>query len=176
MDALLRRVAPAAATVALLALVGCARAAAGAPPASASAPPSPPASDALSRALGEAEPVEPARRERDVRRPADPGADPDGTSAPARGGVSGAGQPLVLRARTDDPSYGYAPTNPVRVGGAGAARYLAGLWGPAGQALAFERLRSCCLAVAGHSLDLYALSWAGLGEPILLYVDPQEHG
>jgi len=102
---------------------------------------------------------------------------PEGRGVP--NGVSGRGRVIVVSATTDDPTYGYAPTNPVKVGGIAGypePQYLSGLWGPEGQPIAYERLGSCCQEVAGHLLDKFAVSWEGLERPVILYLDMYEEG
>ncbi len=71
---------------------------------------------------------------------------------------------------SDDPTYGFARTNPILVGGgpAGERRFLSWLTLD-GRPILFERQGSVC----GHGrfLDLYAVAPAGGGEWRFLYLD-----
>lgn len=78
---------------------------------------------------------------------------------------------------TEDPSYGTTEENPIRVGNSnlydGIAReeaYLDSLVGPQGQALTFIRLKSI-LTESGETLDIYQVTYEGLTEPLILYLD-----
>ncbi len=71
--------------------------------------------------------------------------------------------------------YGYSLSDPIRVGGgwAGANRTIAvleALRGPDGQGTQFHRVGTQG-SPEGHLVDLYELTYAGLKEPIVLYVD-----
>lgn len=81
-------------------------------------------------------------------------------------------------------AFGYAPENPVRVGGGSPQegglnerRYLAALRGPAGEAVTYLRLGSCCEFATPHGiegsgmLDAYEVRYPGLAKPITLYLD-----
>jgi hypothetical protein len=95
------------------------------------------------------------------------------------------------------PDYGYAESNPIKVGGAYEKRgpqnegaYLSRLRGPAGQRLAIERRGSCCgfplgrptpmqkmmgMATGRGMLDAYNVTYAGLAGPVTLYLDEYRH-
>jgi hypothetical protein len=74
-----------------------------------------------------------------------------------------------------DPAYGYTEGNPIMVGGdvfGGPAReraYLDTLRGPDGQSITYERMGS--MNYGDTILDIYEVSYAGLAEPIVLYID-----
>jgi hypothetical protein len=92
-------------------------------------------------------------------------------------GVSGVGDVAVIDGTTLDPTYGYTPENPVRVGGfgsddpeSGQRAYLGALYGPEGQPIYYERVGS--QPGADCVLDVFAITYEGLGDqPLLLYVD-----
>ena len=86
----------------------------------------------------------------------------------------------------DAKALGYAPENPVKVGGGGERgvqnehAWLDGLRGPDGQAVTWFRLGSCCefetpnapRDMQGHGLlDAYEVTYPGLPHPVLLYLD-----
>jgi hypothetical protein len=74
-----------------------------------------------------------------------------------------------------DASYGYTPENPIRVGGdafGGPFReriYLDNLRGPSFEVVAYERMGS--KDFGNTILDLYELSYPGLSQPVLIYID-----
>lgn len=74
-----------------------------------------------------------------------------------------------------DASYGYTPENPIRVGGDafdGPFReriYLDNLSGPSFEVVAYERMGS--KDFGNTILDLYELSYSGLSQPVLIYID-----
>ena len=80
-------------------------------------------------------------------------------------------------------AYGYVPTKSIAVGGAaesGRARelaYLGALRGPAGEAVSFFRIGSCCPFESPRSpqgparIDVYEVTYPGLPKPVLLYFD-----
>jgi hypothetical protein len=119
--------------------------------------------------------------------------DPNGRGWP--NGSSGSEPGISIPATSTDPSYGYTPQNPIRVGGFRDAngsinqsaqgsinqrRYLASLWGPNGETIEYERLGGCCdypsnLGINGFArIDAYAITWAGRPPgvpPVYLYLD-----
>lgn len=81
-------------------------------------------------------------------------------------------------------AFGYAPENPIRVGGRSPQegglnqrRYLSLLRGPAGEPVTYLRLGSCCEFATPHGiegsgmLDAYEVQYPGLAKPITLYMD-----
>jgi hypothetical protein len=74
-----------------------------------------------------------------------------------------------------DPTYGYDPDNPVKVGGwifEGPARerlFLDNLLGPQGEAISYYREGS--IDHGDVILDVYHIEYADLVEPIILYID-----
>ena len=80
-----------------------------------------------------------------------------------------------LCAASTDPSYGHAKENAIAVGGdwfegpRRADEYLGGLAGPTGQRITFHRNGS--LVFRETILDEYEVSYEGLTNPIILYVD-----
>jgi hypothetical protein len=85
---------------------------------------------------------------------------------------------------SSDATYGFAATNPIRVGGdpfQGPARqraFLANLRGPAGEAVRFRRIGSVPVGVnaSGGLLDLYDVVHAGLEASVRLYMDLYSSG
>lgn len=102
---------------------------------------------------------------------------PEGRSTPF--GVSGGDPIAALEGPTLDPTYGFTPENPARVGGfgdedpeSGEKSFLHALWGPEGQPVYFERIGSCCPIEPFGMLDAFAVTYPGLeGEPLVLYLD-----
>jgi hypothetical protein len=82
----------------------------------------------------------------------------------------------------DDPTYGYTPTNPVKVGGeaiyaaAREIRYFDALRGPTGQGIHYKRLGAIPEKPPNSStfLDVYELSYEGLEKPIQIYANAYE--
>jgi hypothetical protein len=80
--------------------------------------------------------------------------------------------------------YGFSPENPIHVGGgpAGQHAFLEALRGPEGQPLAWRRLGSCCEfetpngAMGLGLLDLYEVTYAGLEQPVILYLNMYDAG
>jgi hypothetical protein len=76
---------------------------------------------------------------------------------------------------SEEATYGVTPENPVRVGGGdfeGALRtsaYLQNLRGPMGETITFVPRGS--LAQAGSTLTQFQVSYTGLDQPLMLYVD-----
>ena len=94
---------------------------------------------------------------------------------------------LVIGGVSDDPEYGHVPEKPVMVGNGGdfmngpqyEQRFLNSLAGPKGEALSWRRRGSAHpfatenapLPFGGGMLDVYEVTYPGLGEPILLYLN-----
>ena len=87
-----------------------------------------------------------------------------------------------LDVTADDPSYGYSPDNPIRVGGIqqGPSRermYLNALMGPNGEPIEYERIGSCCPFSTpngfkgGGLLDAFRVTYEGHASPITLYIN-----
>ncbi len=83
-----------------------------------------------------------------------------------------------------DRTYGYAESNPIRVGNGpkNARRYLNALAGPKGQKITYSRTGSCCtfktpLGYGGiGQLDKYKIAWTGQSSPLILYLNMFESG
>jgi hypothetical protein len=81
-------------------------------------------------------------------------------------------------------AYGFSPENPIHVGGgpAGQRAFLEALRGPDGQPLAWRRLGSCCEFETPNGLmglgllDLYEVTYEGLEQPVILYLDMYDSG
>lgn len=92
---------------------------------------------------------------------------------------------------TDD-QYGYTPEKPVKVAGltlegvtSGPQKekaFLNSLRGPQGQVIEYERLGSCCPVESQNSpwgmalLDVFAITWEGAKEPVVLYLNFYDAG
>lgn len=84
-----------------------------------------------------------------------------------------------------DNTYGYNQKNPVMVGGAlnsegpvNERRFLNALAGPNGEEISYHRLGSCCDFSTknspfggGGKLDRYSVSYDGIKEPVVLYIN-----
>jgi hypothetical protein len=105
------------------------------------------------------------------------------------------GQPALVSAQgskptarltrvAEDPSYGYKSDKPVGVGGgviggpANQRKYLNALLGPSGQRITYSRLGSCCAfeRKSQQPIDVYAVTYEGLAEPIELFLDSYTTG
>lgn len=96
----------------------------------------------------------------------------------------------LLAEKTDDKTYGYDKTNPVKVGGVremegpmNERRYLNGLMGPNGEELRYSRSGSCCEFKTPHGmldnkglLDAYEVSWAGCKDTLTIYINMYDKG
>ncbi|GHG89513.1 hypothetical protein [Comamonas sp. JC664] len=78
--------------------------------------------------------------------------------------------------------YGYSEEDPIHVGGGvdGELEYLEHLRGPQGQKVRYERRGSCCFFESKESpfgsgmLDVYDVTYDGLGQPVTLYLNMYE--
>lgn len=84
-----------------------------------------------------------------------------------------------------DGTYGFSQDNPIKLGGflrgtkyEGAhIQYFDGLTGPNGEEIQIRRLGSCCgfldasLPLGGGLLDMYQLSYEGIEQPVVVYVN-----
>ena len=80
--------------------------------------------------------------------------------------------------RSLDPTYGFSPDNPIRIGGGPAApqreaAYLGALVSATGQPLPFQPAGS--QAFGDRMLDVYTLAGAPEGQPAALYFDPNSY-
>ena len=102
-------------------------------------------------------------------------------------GTTDTGEFTPLKVVASDPDYAYTREKPVKLGpqegGPSRSRlFLNGLRGPAGQVLTYERKGSCCGFETPASdfgmglLDVYELTYEGLSEPIVLYINIYDAG
>jgi hypothetical protein len=108
-------------------------------------------------------------------------------------GESGGGVVMAVEQTARNRSYGWSAREPIRLGGYDAVppgeggdtrqiRFLNSLWGPEGETIFFERIGTCCpFELFGGILDkgvldVYSLTWDGLDEPRLLYLDRYREG
>lgn len=90
---------------------------------------------------------------------------------------SGGPSPAQLELALADSNYGFSPDNPVQVGGGGRRgvlnerRFLESLRGPTGQPITVMRRASCCMVPGRGPLDRYEITYEGLSEPVILYLD-----
>jgi hypothetical protein len=79
---------------------------------------------------------------------------------------------------SDDPTYGYEESNPVKVGSIPAEYdYMELLRGPAGQSLEYFRIGSCCGRETPEGyvlLDRWEITYPGLEEPVVIYLSAFE--
>ncbi|WP_299985912.1 hypothetical protein [uncultured Pontibacter sp.] len=91
---------------------------------------------------------------------------------------------FVIAEVSEDKTYGYDSKNPIMVGGADKSegplnerRFLNALAGPDGEVISYHRLGSCCSfqskngMMGGGLLDKYSITYEGLAEPIILYIN-----
>lgn len=90
---------------------------------------------------------------------------------------------FVVNEVSKDKTYGYTVENPIMVGGrifSGAKnerRFLNALAGPNGEKISYYRIGSCCEFVSkngldnGGLLDKYSVTYEGLKEEIILYIN-----
>ena len=90
-------------------------------------------------------------------------------------------QMFLIKQYATDETYGFTERNPIMVGSDGGGpqnqrRFLNALAGPNGEPISFKRLGSCCTfytknGLFGDSgmLDMYEVTYEGLGKPVILY-------
>jgi len=88
---------------------------------------------------------------------------------------------FIIRVYSQDESYGYSERNPILVGGNSEGpknerRFLNALVGPNGESVQYRRTGSCCPFATKNSewggmLDTYEVSYEGLGESVVLYIN-----
>jgi len=94
-----------------------------------------------------------------------------------------------LTTQTDDKTYGYEQSNPIKVGGVRESgpqnqrRFLNALLGPNGEEVGYYRAGSCChfktpngLLNNGGLLDLYKVYWEGGTDTLSLYLNLYDEG
>lgn len=96
----------------------------------------------------------------------------------------------LLTELTDDSSYGFNKSNPVKVGGSSESsgpknerRFLNGLLGPNGEAVSYYRAGSCCHFKTPNGLmdntgllDHYRVTWEGSKDTLSLYINMYDKG
>jgi hypothetical protein len=117
-------------------------------------------------------------------------------SAHGRGwpyGESGRGPVQYLAGKASNESYAWNYADPVMLGGYDRdparddseqrqIRFLNSLWGPGGETVFYERVGTCCpypftgAPLDKGTVDVYALTWEGSGEPRHLYLDRYRNG
>lgn len=91
-------------------------------------------------------------------------------------------EPFKITSVSDDETYGYTEQNPIKVGGTPSGpenerRFLNALTGPNGEKVSFTRIGSCCPfkspngLMGGGLLDKYEVSYEGLSNPVILYIN-----
>lgn len=92
---------------------------------------------------------------------------------------------FLINSTTDDKTYGYEPTNAIKVGGAAdregptnERRFLNAIAGPNGEAISYERQGSCCPQPSKNGLmgdvallDKYAVWYEGSKDTLVLYIN-----
>lgn len=96
----------------------------------------------------------------------------------------------LLTELSDDKSYGYKESNPIKVGGAkegngpkNEKRFLNGLLGPNGEKLSYTRAGSCCHFTTPNGLfnntgllDIYKVTWEGSSDTLNIYINLYDSG
>ena len=91
---------------------------------------------------------------------------------------------------SEDPTYGFEESNPVKVGGSSEnsgpineRRFLNALLGPNGEEITYFRAGSCCPFKTPNGLfdntgllDLYKVSWSGAKDTLDIYVNMYDEG
>ncbi|MGQ2985221.1 2-dehydro-3-deoxyphosphooctonate aldolase [Flavobacterium sp.] len=88
-----------------------------------------------------------------------------------------------------DKNYGYDHDYPVNLGfmsyqtaEINVQRYFGALTGPKGEKLSYKKIDTCCpfpskrTDMGAGLLDIYAVSWDGLAEPVRIYINLYEKG
>lgn len=96
---------------------------------------------------------------------------------------------FVINEVSSDKSYGYDQSYPVNLGflpfklaEINVKRYFGGLTGPGGEALTYTKVDACCpFPTKKHDmgaglLDIYEVTWEGLSEPKIIYINLYEKG
>ena len=101
---------------------------------------------------------------------------------------------LLIKQISDDLEYGYIESKPIMLGvyncdnGAdNRTKYFNALKGPNGEAISFKRIKSCCPFRTPNSqtvgadqkfglLDVWEISYEGLKEPIIVYINLYDQG
>ena len=100
------------------------------------------------------------------------------------GGQPTSGDPFALTEISDDKTYGYKESNPIKVGGSNESkgplnerRFLNALTGPNGEAIEYVRVGSCCPFNTKNGfmgqgmLDKYKITWSGQTEGVFIYIN-----
>lgn len=96
----------------------------------------------------------------------------------------------LLVEQTDDGTYGYKRSNPVKVGGSNESsgprnerRFLNALLGPNGEEIRYFREGSCCVFKTPNGLidnsgmlDKYRISWVGSKDTLDIYINLYDKG
>ena len=98
-------------------------------------------------------------------------------------------QTFKLTEISTDATYGVTEKKPIKVGGVkdsegptNERRFLNALAGPNGEDVSYERKGSCCNFKTKNGfqgvglLDEYEVTYKGLKEPILIYINMYDHG
>lgn len=96
---------------------------------------------------------------------------------------------FVITETSTDKKYGYDQDYPINLGflpfqsaEVNVKRYFGGLTGPEGQTLSYTKVDACCpfptkkYTMGAGLLDVYNVTWEGLGEPKKLYINLYEKG
>ncbi|MDX5347898.1 MAG: hypothetical protein LPJ89_02260 [Hymenobacteraceae bacterium] len=96
----------------------------------------------------------------------------------------------LLNERADDKTYGYNPSNPIKVGGSEESsgpknqrRFLNALLGPNGEQIKYYRAGSCCPFKTPNGLinnlgmlDRYRISWTGSQDTLDIFINMYDKG
>lgn len=97
-------------------------------------------------------------------------------------------QTFLLTEISEDETYGYSATNPVKVGGVdqmegplNERRFINALAGPNGEKVSYYRLGSCCPMKSENSpfgealMDNYRITWEGSKDTVSIYINMYEY-
>ena len=98
-------------------------------------------------------------------------------------------QTFIINEVSSDSKYGYDPDYPVNLGflpienaDINIKRYFGALSGPNNEKINYLRVESCCPfpsernSMGAGLLDIYEVTWDGLAQPKLIYINLYERG
>lgn len=98
-------------------------------------------------------------------------------------------QTFIINEVSSDSKYGYDPDYPVNLGflpienaDINIKRYFGALSGPNNEKITYLRVESCCPfpsernSMGAGLLDIYEVTWDGLAQPKLIYINLYERG
>lgn len=96
---------------------------------------------------------------------------------------------FIIKEISDDKNYGYDQNYPINLGflpfqsaEINVKRFFGGITGPDGQKVSYTKVDACCpfptkrYDMGAGLLDIYEVTWEGLAEPKILYINLYEKG